>query len=90
MAEEPGLSETILHLDVDVLDTSVGNANEFAVDGGLGTQDLVECMDVIGITRKVKAMHIASLNPDCDEGQTIRKAAIKAIECVVRKVFLAI
>lgn len=29
-------------LDVDVLDTSVGRANEFAVEGGLGEQDLID------------------------------------------------
>ncbi|KAJ9610553.1 hypothetical protein H2200_005330 [Cladophialophora chaetospira] len=87
LAEETDLTGAILHLDVDVLDTSVGQANEFAVPGGLGVKDLVECVELIGDLKKVEAMHLASLNPDCNEWQNVAKAAIQAIECMVKKIF---
>ena len=62
--------EAVLHMDVDVLDTSIGRANDFAVEGGLGAKELLECMDLIGNRRRVKAMHVASLNPECEGWET--------------------
>ncbi len=41
----PGLPARVLvHLDVDCLDTSVGQANDYAAPGGLDADDLVACM----------------------------------------------
>lgn len=81
------LKDTVVHLDVDVLDSSIGKANDFAMEGGLGTKDLVECMQVIGKERSVKAMHVASFDPVFEGRQEIAEAAIKAILEVVSTVF---
>jgi len=81
-----GLVDCVLHLDVDVVDTSVGRANEFAVGGGLGEQDLIDCVALIGEKRDVKAMHVASLNPGYEGWENIARVAIKAIIHVIQKV----
>jgi len=81
-----GLVDSILHLDVDVLDTSVGRANEFAVEGGLGEQDLIDCVDLIGEKREVIAMHVASLNPEYERWENIARVAIRAIIRVIQNV----
>ena len=85
-AGEGTTTAAVLHLDVDVLDTSVGRANDFAVEGGLGARDLLECMDLIGNKRSVKAMHVASLDPGRERWENIVQAAIKAVVLVVMKV----
>ncbi|KAK5099009.1 hypothetical protein LTR70_000869 [Exophiala xenobiotica] len=82
-----GLVDSTLHLDVDVLDTSVGRANEFAVEGGLGEQDLIDCMDLVGEKREVKAMHVASLNPEYERWENIARVAIRAIIHIIQNVF---
>jgi len=82
-----GLVDSILHLDVDVLDTSVGRANDFAVEGGLGEQDLIDCMDLIEEKREVKAMHVASLNPEYERWENIARVSIRAIIHIVQNVF---
>ncbi len=79
-------NETVLHVDVDVLDTSVGKANEFAVEGGLGERDLLECVNLIGKCRQMKAMHVASLNPQCKGWEGVVDVAIKAVATVVKTV----
>lgn len=81
-----GLVDSVLHLDVDVLDTSVGRANEFAVEGGLGEQDLIDCMDLIGDKRGVKAMHVASLNPEYERWENTARVASRAIVRVIQNV----
>ena len=78
--------EAVLHMDVDVLDTSIGRANDFAVEGGLAARDLLECMDLVGNRRRVKAMHVASLNPGCEGWENIVQVAVETIVLVVKKV----
>src|SRR4029079_1350000 len=39
--------EIYLHIDLDVLDESVGHANTYAVSGGLSEADLYYCIDVL-------------------------------------------
>lgn len=78
-----GRKETVLHLDVDALDPSVGRANEFAVEGDLGERDLIECMDVIGQRRRLKAMHVASLNPEFEGWENVVDVTVKAIVKII-------
>ena len=85
-AEEGTNTAAVLHVDVDVMDTSVGRANDFAVEGGLGARDLLECVDLIGNKRRVEAMHVASLDPGREGWENIVKAAIKAVVLVAMKV----
>lgn len=81
-----GFADPILHLDVDVLDISVGKANEFAVEGGLGERDLIDCIDLIGGKREVKAMHVSSFNPEYERWENIARVVIRAIVHVIQHV----
>ena len=77
--------DAVLHVDVDSLDPRVGRANEFAVSGGLGERDLVECVDVVMERRTVRAMHVASLNPEFDGWERCVEVVAKAVERVVAR-----
>jgi len=57
----------VIHLDLDVLDTSVGHANEYAAPGGLSEAELATCLRTVMQHRKPTAMTIASFNPDLTE-----------------------
>jgi len=54
---------TVIHLDLDVLDTSVGHANEYAAPGGLSEAELTNCLHTVLQHRNPVAMTIASFNP---------------------------
>jgi arginase len=74
------MMECIIHLDLDVLDTSVGKVNEFSAPGGLSKQDLIECLQVIADKVIPRALTVAYFDPtQCDE-ETIAKVAIHAIK----------
>ena len=57
----------VIHLDLDVLDTSVGHANEYAAPGGLSEAELATCLRTVMQHRKPIALTIASFNPDLEE-----------------------
>ena len=78
--------DVVLHFDCDVLDVSIGWANEFAVEGGLGKKDTFECMDAIIDTRTVRAMIIASFNPGCDGWEKVVSLVVKVIASTVGKI----
>ena len=64
-----------LHVDLDVLDTSVGRANRYAAAGG---PDLDTVLAVIGETFArftVAAAALTAYDPQADEGRTILAAA---------------
>ena len=72
------LEQAIIHLDLDCLDTSVGRANQYALPGGLSTNDLASCLATTCSHVQPVAMTIASFDPDCDGSERIAAAAIDA------------
>lgn len=67
-----------VHLDLDVLDPSVGTANEYAVPHGLSRSQL---QAVLGAARKefaVRALAITSYDPRSDRDGGVRTAAVDA------------
>ncbi|KAK4152590.1 hypothetical protein C8A00DRAFT_44344 [Chaetomidium leptoderma] len=91
MDERFGLGEgrdmaTLVHLDVDTLDSPLAKANQFACSGGLLEDDLVGCMAAISERTVPLALTIASFDPLCDgdeSAQRIAAVAIKATERVL-------
>jgi arginase len=89
----------VIHLDLDVLDTSVGHANEYAAPGGLSEAELANCLRAVMQHRKPIAMTIASFNPNMPhlwnadasifskeldpDAQRIAKAGIQAAVLIV-------
>lgn len=84
LADLPG--RVLVHLDLDSLDTSVGQANEYAAPGGLSADDLVACMTGVGARARPVALTIASFNPDLPGRDAIAAAGIRAAQALIRTV----
>lgn len=66
-----------VHIDPDVLDPeTVGRANEFAPEGGLGTQELEAALDMIRERFTIAAAGIASYDPAFDEDGRVLQTSI--------------
>ncbi len=76
----------LIHLDLDALDTSVGQANEYAAPGGLSANDLRACPELTVARSPPAAMTIASFNPDLEGSDAIAAAAIRAALSVAQAI----
>ena len=74
----------LVHLDLDCLDTSVGQANEYAAPGGLTVNDLLACLERVVVHTLPIGMTIASFDPELRGSQNIAAAAVKAAEVIAR------
>jgi arginase len=76
-------SEVYLHLDLDVIDPSEGNANHYAVPGGLTSDALLDA--VLRIKRRIPiaAMAITAYDPDADVGGRVAAIAQRVALAVV-------
>jgi arginase len=79
---EPALDElrarvdsVYLHIDLDVLDPSVGRANWYAVDGGPQTDELADAIELIGERFTVPALALTAYAADSDPDRAIPAAA---------------
>lgn len=69
--------DSYVHVDLDSLDTSEGNANVFAVAGGLTRTDLLDSVDTIGACSRIRAATISAYDPECDSDGRIGRIAIE-------------
>lgn len=74
----PAKRRAVCHLDLDVIDTSVGHANEYAVPGGLLAHDLGECLQLLA-ARDPVSLTVASFNPDLERGDHVAELAIAEV-----------
>jgi arginase len=64
-----------LHLDLDVLDPSISPGVNFSEPGGISEQQLVDAVEQVIATGKLRAAAITNFNPDRDrDGQTLKIA----------------
>ncbi|WAO83121.1 Hypothetical protein NCS54_00030200 [Fusarium falciforme] len=82
--QEMSLGETMVHLDLDSLDTSIGNVNKFSAPGGLLESDLEGCMSMIPRQTKPVSLTVASFDPSFDEDGKIPPVAIKGAVAFVK------
>ncbi|UPK98966.1 hypothetical protein LCI18_009901 [Fusarium solani-melongenae] len=82
--EEKSLGETMVHLDLDSLDTSIGNVNKFSAPGGLLEGDLEGCMSMTPRQTKPVSLTVASFDPSFDENGKIPPVAIKGAVAFVK------
>lgn len=68
----------LVHLDLDVLSSDVGRANEYAAKGGPMELQLYGCLEAVVAKRRPIAMTIASFNPDMPGNVKIAEIAVKA------------
>lgn len=76
-----------VHLDLDMLETSVRIGNEYATAGGLDVDQLHSCLVEVVRARQPVSMTIASLNPDGQGIVAIANAAIAITKLVVPAAF---
>lgn len=73
-----------LHIDLDVLDSSIGRANAFASPGGLSVSQLAKTIAEIGSVLPIYGAGIASYDPAEDNDGSIADAGLKAIASIAR------
>lgn len=71
-------TDSLVHVDLDALDPSVGIANEYPVPGGLLERDLIGVLRLLA-KRNPVSLTVASFNPDCGNGEHIVNLAIDAV-----------
>ena len=72
-----------LHLDLDVIDPGVGQANCFPVDGGLSVEDLTDAIAAIRARTPLGAAAITSYAPEYDREDAVCRAAFAAIDAIL-------
>jgi arginase len=72
-----------LHIDLDVLDPSVGVANKFAEPGGLLLRDFVELLRTVSALFRTKAIGMASYDPRRDPDASVASAAIRGVAALL-------
>ena len=79
------LADTVgyLHLDLDVLDPTVGRANYLPVPNGPSVAQLTATVAAIRAHVPLRAAGIASYSPEEDHGQGVARAAFAAIDAIL-------
>jgi len=75
-----------VHVDLDVLDPSVGRANELWVDDGLCVEDLAGAIDALHDRFVVRAAAITAYEPEYDVDGTIPAAAQAIFDRLITRV----
>jgi len=75
-----------VHLDLDVLDPEVGQANSFPVPGGLLLEQLTGAIAAIRTRIPLGAAAVTSYAPEYDSHQAICRAAFAAIDAILNEV----
>ena len=78
-----------VHVDLDVLDPSVGRANWYAVDGGPQLDELASAIDSVGKRFTIRAAALTAYAPECDPERAIPAAAKVIFDHLVAKTGVA-
>ena len=73
-----------LHIDLDVLDSTVARANSYAVAGGLTIEDMEFAISTIGNAVPIAGVTLSAYDPAGDTGDWAAKAAIALARAGVR------
>ncbi|KAF4963482.1 hypothetical protein FZEAL_10931 [Fusarium zealandicum] len=82
--QDKKLGQTMVHLDLDSLDSSVGLVNKFSAPGGLLEDDLEGCMAMVPKETRPVSLTVASFDPSFDEEEKIPPVAIKGVVAFVK------
>ncbi|KAH4103941.1 hypothetical protein HBH70_097170 [Parastagonospora nodorum] len=77
-------SPALVHLDLDVLDESIGKVNGYESPGGLQEDDLIKCMDLVPQKATPKSLTVCSFNPNLGDGDKVATIGVKAIVAFVK------
>ncbi|THV80682.1 putative arginase, partial [Aureobasidium pullulans] len=73
------LGRTHVHLDLDVLDDTLGKVNDYPSPGGLLEPDLISCMELTPKKVTPTSLTVCSFDPHAGDGDKIAKIAVHAI-----------
>jgi arginase len=73
-------TKVLIHLDLDCLDTSVGQANDYAAPGGLSADQLSLCVTQVANRKSIAAMTIASFDPDLPGSDAIAHIVAHSVQ----------
>lgn len=73
----PGGGDAYLHIDLDVLDPGIGEANQFAAPGGLSLENVLDAMSTIAAHHRIAALALTALDPQSDIDGRITEAAFR-------------
>lgn len=76
-------SPALVHLDLDVLDESVGKVNGYESPGGLLEDELIRCMELVPKKAKPTSLTVCSFDPSLGDGDKVAKIGVKAIMAFV-------
>ncbi|GKT56042.1 arginase [Colletotrichum tofieldiae] len=79
LLDRRGFERTHVHLDLDVLDESLGRANDWPSPGGLDGEDLLGCLETIPKKTEPTSLVLCSFNPRLEGGDTIARLAVNGI-----------
>jgi arginase len=68
-----------VHIDLDVLDSSVAAANTYAIGGGLTVEDMEYALGLIGSHFKIAAITLSAYDPAADSDGRAASAAIRLV-----------
>ena len=81
---QKNMSPALVHLDLDVLDESVGKVNGFESLGGLTEKDVVQCMSLVPKKATPASLTMCSFNPNLGDGDKIAAIGIRAVIAFVK------
>lgn len=72
-----------VHLDLDVLDPSVGRANGFAVPGGLDVKEVVTAVETVARRTGVLGLALSAYEPSVDTDGAVAEAADRIVAALL-------
>lgn len=83
------LRPTMVHFDVDSLDTSIGKANRFAAPGGLLKADIDGCLEEISKAAEPVSLTVASFDPSYEGAENLSSVAIESIKTFIQSLVVS-
>lgn len=78
------VEQMYVHLDLDVLDSSVAAANSYALSGGLTLEDVEYSLSEIAREFQIAAVTLSAYDPGADTSEQAAEAAIRLISTAAR------
>ena len=78
------VEQIYVHLDLDVLDSSVAAANSYALAGGLTLEDIEYALSEIARELRIIAVTLSAYDPAADASRHAARAAIRLISAAAR------
>jgi len=83
LLEASPMGQSHVHLDLDVLDDSLGKVNDYPSPGGLLESELISCMELTPKKLTPTSFTVCSFDPQAGDGDRIAGIAVRAISAFV-------